>query len=90
MGYCNLCKNKSFNSGIGMNSELLAEIQKLVVKAGHEVAKNPDHPCEAGVILLLWKPMSITDLNLLWERCMRNRRGSSTRLGRLSQHSEDP
>ena len=53
------------------NSELLAEVRKLVVKTGHEVAKKTlTHPCEAGVVRLLWKPMSITDLNLLWERCM--------------------
>ena len=44
------------------------------MKTGHEVAKKTlAHP----VIRSLWKPMSITDLNLLWERCKRDRHGGS-------------
>ena len=43
-----------------LTPELLAEVQKLVVKTGHEVAKKTlARPCEVGVIRLLWKPMFI-------------------------------
>ena len=48
-----------------LTPELLAEVQKLVVKTGHEVAKKTlAHPCD--VIRSSWKPMSIIPLILTY------------------------